>query len=87
MSSVLNQNMSTHTLTNGTHLNFKHNNLVNSSQITNNSIYVPQVKSKDTTEYSVYFEWKPEDEPKLISRLIDGIKIFSYLFRYLLFSF
>ena len=82
--------MSTHTLTNGSHVNNfqKQHNLINSSQITNNSIYVPQVKSKDTTEYSGYFEWKPEDDPKIIARLIDGMKyLLFYLFRYFMFTF
>lgn len=77
ISSNFNSNLSTHTLTNGAHHhNVKQNNLINSTQLTNNSIsiYVPQIKSKDTAEYSGYFEWKPDDEPKIISRLIDELK-------------
>jgi hypothetical protein len=76
-----NSNLSTLTLTNVTqHHCLKQNNLTNSSQLTNNSIsiYVPHIKSKDSIEYSGYFEWKPDDEAKIISKLIDGMKSFFY---------
>ena len=45
---------------------------VNNSQLANGSIYVPQIKSKNTGEFLGVLEWKVEEEPKIISKLIEG---------------
>lgn len=45
----------------------------NTSQLGNNtSIYVPQIRSKNSGEYLGLLEWKTDDEPKIIIKLIDG---------------
>ena len=83
-------NHSTNTLTNGTNQYLKLPSVVsslNNQSIANTSIYVPQIKSKDTQEYSGYFEWKPEDETKIISKLIDGMNFLFYLFRHVVYAF
>lgn len=46
---------------------------MNTSQ-QNTSIYVPQIRSKNSGEYSGLLEWKIEDEPKIIVKLIDELK-------------
>ncbi len=38
------------------------------------SIYVPQIKSKNSGEYLGVFEWKPEDEALIAKKLIDELK-------------
>ena len=53
-------------------------NLANNSQMGNVSIYVPQIKSKNTGEFLGVLEWKVEDEPKIISKLIEG-KLFEFI--------
>ena len=62
----LNSTSITLTGVNGKNLN------VNNSQLANGSIYVPQIKSKNTGEFLGVLEWKVEDEPKIISKLIEG---------------
>lgn len=39
----------------------------------NSSIYVPQIRSKNSGEYVGLLEWKIEDEPKIVIKLIDGV--------------
>lgn len=39
---------------------------------TSMSIYVPQIRSKNSGEFVGLLEWKIEDEPKIIIKLIDG---------------
>lgn len=39
---------------------------------TSTSIYVPQIRSKNSGEYVGLLEWKIEDEAKIVAKLIDG---------------
>lgn len=45
----------------------------------NTSIYVPQIRSKNSGEYLGLLEWKIEDEPRIVTKLIDG-NFFSQVF-------
>lgn len=69
----LNSTSITLTGVNGKNLN------VNNSQLANGSIYVPQIKSKNTGEFLGVLEWKVEDEPKIISKLIEGEYLDDYI--------
>ena len=67
-------NSSTLTITAGNvNGKFNNTNLINTSQLGNLSIYVPQIKSKNSGEYLGVLEWKIEDETKIINKLIDGL--------------
>ena len=46
----------------------------NNSNAGNQSIYVPQIKSKHSGEYMGILEWKIEDEQKIVSRLMEELK-------------
>lgn len=48
---------------------------------TSSSIYVPQIRSKNSGEYIGLLEWKVDDEPKIVIRLIDGNNV-TYNFIY-----
>ena len=40
----------------------------------NTSIYVPQIKSKNSGEFLGVLEWKTEDESRIVNKLIDELK-------------
>ena len=46
----------------------------NSNTAANQSIYVPQIKSKNSGEYMGILEWKIEDEQKIVARLMEELK-------------
>lgn len=48
------------------------NGIANGANNTSSSIYVPQIRSKNSGEYLGLLEWKVDDEPKIVIRLIDG---------------
>lgn len=47
------------------------------------SIYIPQIRSKNSGEYLGLLEWKIEDEPKIVVKLIDGMIICVFLDSYI----
>lgn len=76
-------NTSTNTLTahaNGSTTNGTNNkSVLNQTQHLNGttgnlSLYAPQIKSKNSGEYLGVFEWKTEDESKIVNKLIDELK-------------
>lgn len=74
--SMLQMNVSTNTLTaNGqtnNRLNATVNNPLNATM--NTSIYVPQIKSRNSGEFLGVCEWKTEDETLIVRKLIDELK-------------
>jgi hypothetical protein len=50
----------------------RNNTLSNVSQFANSIVFTPQIRIKHTGDFLGYLEWKPEDEPLIIKRLIDG---------------
>ncbi|CAF0777038.1 unnamed protein product [Brachionus calyciflorus] len=71
INTILNQ--TTNTLT----PNYNNNNLahkLNTNLNNSSTIYMPQIRSKHTGDYMGILEWKVEDEPKIISKLIDDLK-------------
>lgn len=70
-----NQNTSTNTLTvpNGKAANTTLNNTLLNTTV-NTSVFVPQIKSRNTGEYLGVLEWKVEDEAKIVNKLIDELK-------------
>ncbi len=68
-------NLSTNTLTASTtvHNSTKPNTTLNNASMTT-SIYVPQIKTKNSSDYLGVFEWKPEDEALIAKKLIDELK-------------
>ncbi len=60
------------TLLNNTNIN--NTSLINTSHLANSTIYVPQIRLKNSGDYLGYLEWKADDEEQIIKRLIDDLK-------------
>ena len=68
------QNCSSYTLTACSVLNEKATLNPANSTMNTSSIYVPQIKTKNSSEFLGVLEWKMEDESKIIAKLIDELK-------------
>ena len=74
-----NMNLTAGTIMNSTVINDSLNNTIaapggNKSVNLNGSISVPQIKSKNAGEFQGMLEWRIEDEPKLVLKLIEELK-------------
>ena len=71
-------NLTAGTIMNSTVINDSLNNTIaapgNKSVNLNGSIYVPQIKPKNAGEFQGMLEWRIEDEPKLVLKLIEELK-------------